>query len=90
MYEEELEKPSKKEEYKRICIYNEELATVLLEKTCVKLNKPSYIGSSILAISKTLMYDLHYNYMQKTFKDCKRLFTDTDSFCYSITGEVQR
>ena len=24
--------------------------------------------------------------MQKTFKNCKLLFTDTDSFCYSITG----
>ena len=55
-----------------------------MEKKSVKLNKPRYIGSSILALSKTLMYEFHYTYMQETFKDCKLLFTDTDSFCYSI------
>ena len=33
------------------------------------------------------MYDFHYNYMMKNFEGCKVLFTDTDSFCYSIPGE---
>ena len=66
-----LKKISKKEVYKRFHIYDEGLAAVLMEKKSVRLNKPRYIGSSILAISKTLMYDFHYNYMQKTFKDCK-------------------
>ena len=33
------------------------------------------------------MYDFHYNYIIKNFEGCKVLFTDTDSFCYSITGE---
>merc|ERR1712082_544335 len=32
------------------------------------------------------MYNFHYSYMQKTFKNCKVLFTDSDYFCYSISG----
>ena len=80
----DIEKITRKEEYTRFKIYDEDLAVVLMEKKSVKLNKPRYIGSSILALSKTLMYDFHYSYMQKTFKNCKLLFTDTDSFCYSI------
>ena len=57
-----------------------------MEKTSVKLDKPRYIGSAILALSKTVMYNFHYTYMMKTFPDCKLLFSDTDSFCYSIPG----
>ena len=62
------------------------MAAVLMEKKSVKLNKPRYIRASILALYETLMYDFHYSYMQKTFKNCKVLFSDTDSFCYSIKG----
>ena len=57
-----------------------------MEKKSVTLDKPRYIGSAILGISKTYMYDIHYNYMQKTFPGCKLLFSDTDSFCYKIEG----
>ena len=57
-----------------------------MEKKSVTLNKPRYIGSAILALSKTVMYDFHYKYMMKKFSECKLLFTDTDSLCYSIPG----
>merc|ERR1711954_563985 len=82
--EDGIEKLSKKGNFKRWHIYNENLTSVLMEKTSVTLNKPRYIGSAILALSKTVMYEFHYSYMAKKFKDCKLLFTDTDSFCYSI------
>merc|ERR1711895_170625 len=58
----QIDKLSKKENFGRWHIYDENLASVLMEKTSVKLNKPRYIGSAILALSKTVMYDFHYSY----------------------------
>ena len=47
------------------------------------MNKPLYCGMCILELSKTLMYDFHYDYMKDKF-DCDLLFTDTDSLCYEV------
>ena len=77
--EEQIKKFAVKEEFKRWKIYKENLAAVVMERKKVTLNKPRYIGSAILAISKTLMYDFHYNYMMPTFPGSKVIFTDTDS-----------
>lgn len=75
-------------EFHSISIFSESLAAVQLKKTKLIYNKPIYLGFCILDISKTLMYNFHYEYMKKKFEqNVKLLYTDTDSFIYQIFTE---
>ena len=69
-------------------IFNENLVAVHKIKETITLNRPAYVGMCILDLSKTLMYDFHYNYIKEKYGDkAKLLFTDTDSLTYEIEAE---
>ena len=52
------------------------------------MNKPVYLGISILDISKTLMYKFWYDYIKPRYEDRAKLcYTDTDSFIIHIITE---
>jgi hypothetical protein len=71
--------------FKAFKIFNEDLAAVHMRKRKLCLNRPIYVGFSILDMSKVLMYNFHYGYIQTKYEDrAKLLFTDTDSLCYII------
>ncbi len=77
-----------KPNFDKSTIFCENLIAVHMKKTQLKLDKPIYLGASILDNSKTLMYDFHYDYVKKNYgPKSKLLFTDTDSLCYEIETE---
>ena len=82
------ERLAAKPNFKHCNIFNENLIAIHTKKTFLTFDKPVYLGMSILDLSKTLMFDFHYNYIKKKYGDkAKLLFTDTDSLMYEIRTE---
>ena len=64
---------------------SEDLSIIEMNKTKVKMNKPIYLGSSILDISKILMYEFWCDYMKLKYKNKVKLcYMDTDSLIMNI------
>ena len=56
-----------------------------MKKVKVKMNKPIYLGLSILEISKTTMHEFWYDYMKRKYGDMVKLcYTDMDSLVMNI------
>ena len=54
----------------------------------IKMNKPVYLGLSILEITKTLMYEFWYDYIKPKYQNNGKLcYADTDSFIIHIKIE---
>ena len=78
-------KLSTKPNFSHTVIFDEDLCADRMKKLRIYFNKPVYLGQNILDISKTLMYDFHYNYIKNKYHDkAKLLMTDTDSLTYEI------
>ena len=60
--------------FDRATILDRNLIAVHMKKTEVYFNKPIYVGQAILDLSKTLMFDFHYDYIRKKY-------TSEDSSC---------
>ena len=74
--------------YHTINYISEDLSIIKINKTKVKMNKPIYLGLSILEISKILMYEFWYDYMKPKYNDnIKLCYMDTDSFVMNIKTE---
>ena len=56
--------------------------------TEIKMNKPVYLEQAMLDLSKTLMYEFHYDCMRPRYgSKVKLCYMDTDSFVYEIESE---
>ena len=67
-------------------LFGKDYAAIHEIKPVLVLNKPIYVGFTILSLSKWKMYYFPYNFIKKTF-DAELLFTDTDSLAYGIKSE---
>ena len=81
----QAKKLSAKPNFNHCNTFSEDLVAIHMKKTNLEFNKPVYLGMCILDLSKTLMYDFHYNYIKKKYGDkAILLFTVTDSLMYEI------
>ena len=59
-----------------------------MKKTRIKMTKPLYLGMPTLDISKILMYEFWYDYINPKYGDRAKLcYTDTHSFIIYIKTE---
>ena len=81
-------KPVSEPNYHTINYISEDLSITEMNKTKVKMNKPIYLGLSILEIRKILMYEFWYDYMKPKYNNnIKLCYMDTDIFVMNIKTE---
>ena len=66
-------------------IFSKNFIAVHQIKSVLTLDKPIYVGFSILELSKLLIYKFHYEYVKIKF-NAKLMFKDTDSLVYETKG----
>ena len=67
-------------------VFSKNFVAIYEIRPVLKLNKPIYVGFSILDLSKYLMYEFHYKYIKSKF-DAYVLIADTDCLVYEIKTE---
>ena len=59
-------------------MFGKDCAAIHEIKPVLILNKPIYVGFTVLDLSKWKMYDFHYNFIKNNF-DAELLFSHTDT-----------
>jgi len=72
-------KETSKINFKGFELIDKNIAIVTLAKRQIELNRPIYLGCTILDLSKVNLYDLYYNVICKLYKSHTFLYCDTDS-----------
>ena len=68
--------------------FSEDLLAMEIKKIKVKMNKPVYLGLSMLDVSKILLYEFWNDYIKPKYQNNATLFyMDTDSFIIHIKTE---
>ena len=71
--------------YHTMNLISENLSIIEMKKVKVKMNKPIYLGLSILEISKIITNEFWYDYVKKKYRDMIKLcYMDTDSLIMNI------
>ena len=74
--------------YHTMKLIDDNLAIIEMKKVKVKMNKPIYLGLSILELSKITMYEFWYDYVKVKYEDRVKLcYMDTDSFVLNVRTE---
>ena len=71
--------------YHTMKLTDDNLAIIEMKMVKVKMNKPIYLGLSILDISKITMYEFWYDFIKSKYGSSTKLcYMDTDSFVINI------
>ena len=68
--------------------FSEHLMVIEMKKTKMRMNKLVYVGQAVLDISKTLMYEVWYDYLKPKYGGKVKLcYMDTHSFIFNVETE---
>ena len=85
--EKDLKKHTSRLAYINYDYYGKRLIVIHEKKEQLILNKPIYVGNTVLELSKLTMYEFHYDFMKSGVDIFTLLYTDRDSFIYEIIGK---
>ena len=72
-------------------IINENSSLINIEKQCIKLDSPCYIGACILDLSKIIFYDYWYKLKDRYKNKINLMYYDTDSYlCHIKTDDIYK
>ena len=84
--EKEFLKYTRKSTYVTHKLFDKDYPAIHEIKSVLMLNKPIYVGFTLLELSKWMMFDFQYNFIKKNF-NAELLLTDTDSLTYEIQSK---